>query len=959
MRGWLIALVVVLVVLLLSLRGLARFYTDYLWFQEVGFTDTWRSLLGARLVPAAVFTVVFFAVLLASLVIGDRLAPVPRALGPEDEMIERYRQYAGPYQGRIRVGVAAFFAIVAGAGVAGQWEEWVLFRNRVDFGIQDPQFGRDVGFYVFTLPFLRFVVDWVFAGLVIILIVTAVAHYLNGGIRLQSPFQRVTPQVKAHLSVILAAMALTRAFGYWLAQFQLNFSGRGVVDGASATDVDVQLKALQLLVVISIAAAALFVVNIRRRGWALPVIAVGLWAFVSLVAGTIVPTVYQNVSVDPNEFSKESRYIERNIEATRQAFGLDVVDVQPFDYSQTLSAADLAEGTVNAASIANARLWDPDVLRSAYAEQEFRPFYTFNDVDADRYRINGNVQPVMIGVRELDSSSLPSNTWTNRHLVYTHGYAAVVSDANRSDDASPAFLLSNIPATTSGEAPSLQVDQPSIYYGEGLGGFVLVDSETAEFTPRTTEEAGTTRYEGSGGITMSNFVRRAAVALRFGDVNALISGQVTSRTKVLFERDVRSRVEKAAPFLRFDSDPYAVVLDGRILWVIDGYTTTGRYPYSQGTRVDDLPAGSGLDGELNYVRNSVKATVDAYDGTVTYYVWDEVDPVLRAYRKAFPELFTDRDDMPDGLVDHLRYPEDLFRVQTEVFARYHVTDLRTFYDGSDLWATSPDPSTGRLSPEEIQPATTTTQASGERDDTLRVSGERIDPLYLTMALPGSDTQQFLLQRPFVPINRNNQLSALMVAGNDGDQYGKLFVYTMPDDRQVPSPVNVNNQLLSSPDVSGQFTVLNQQGSIVIQGSLQVIPVGDTILYVRPVYVQGRGTNALPELRFVAVVYGNQTGFGSNLAQALADLGLAGGAPGPTPPPAPPGGETSDDVARLLAQAQAAFTRADEALRAGNLAGYQAAVREAQSLVARALELAATPSAAPAPTSTTTSTQRTA
>ncbi|MEX0666739.1 MAG: UPF0182 family protein, partial [Acidimicrobiia bacterium] len=472
-RGWLIGTVVAVIVLLFSLRGLAGFYTDYLWFDSIGQGDTWRTLLSARLVPAFGFTVIFFAIMFSNLLIADRLAPKYRSMGPEDELVERYQQAISAYTGRIRMGVALFFALVAGVGVSSQWHNWVLFTNRVDFGVKDPQFNRDIGFYVFQLPFLRFVADWLFAGLVIVLLVTAVAHYLNGGIRFQSPFQRVTPQVKAHLSVILATMALVKTAQYYLAQFELNFSSRGVVDGASYTDIEAQLPALRTLMFISVAAAALFIWNIWRRGWILPIIAVGLWGFVSIVIGTIYPAGVQRFSVSPNEFQSEERYIGRNINATRTALGLDGVERTEFDYQEAIEPEEINE---NRPTIDNARLWDPNVTQATYQTlQGFQTYYKIDDVDIDRYLINGEMRQVVLSAREINREELPSQSWVNRHLVYTHGYGIVAAPTNAaSTDGDPDFLVEGIPLPQ--EAP-IDVNQPRLYFGESLPGYALVDAK--------------------------------------------------------------------------------------------------------------------------------------------------------------------------------------------------------------------------------------------------------------------------------------------------------------------------------------------------------------------------------------------------------------------------------------------------------------------------------------------------
>ncbi|MEW6471899.1 MAG: UPF0182 family protein [Actinomycetota bacterium] len=959
----LIVLAAVLVVLLVSLRGIAGFYTDYLWFKELGYTDVWRGLLLAKALPTVVFTVVFFLLILGNLIIADRLQPRFRPAGPEEELVERYRQFIGPYAGRVRLGVAAFLAVVAASGLTSQWNSWLLFRNRVSFGGPgDPQFGADVGFYVFTLPFLRFVFEWTFAALVIVLLVTAVAHYLNGGIRVQGPLQRVTPQVKAHLSVLLGAMALLKAFGYWLQRFELNFSSRGYVEGASYTDVRAQLPALNMLIVISIAAAVLFFINRWLKGWVLPVIAVGLWSFVSVVIGSIYPTVVQRVSVEPNEQQKEAKYIERNIAATRKAFGLENVAVKNFDYDEDLTAATVRanEGTID-----DIRLWDPHVLKNTYEPlQQVLTQYTFRDVDIDRYRINGRMRQVLIAAREIDLDQLPSKTWQNRHLIYTHGYGVVASPSNGvTQTGSPEFLLKDIPPQGSG----IDVTQPAIYYGENLPGYAFVNTKVKEFDyPRQSPEAdATTTYNGKGGVKVGNILRRTALFLRFGDIKVLISGQITSNSKALYLRGIRDRVGKAAPFLKFDSDPYPVVLNGRIIWIIDGYTVSNHYPYSQSytPSANRLDPTSGLRTRLNYVRNSVKATVDAYDGTVKFYVYDDPanpDPIIRAYRKAFPELFTDRSQMPAGLVDHLRYPEDLFRVQTDQFARYHVTDPVSFYQNARAWAVAqnPDvPTTGTTATGATQPT-----APG-RPAVAPTRRDRMRPYYLQMRLPGEAEDGFLILQPFVPVAGGNReltnLASFMVAKSDPAQYGRLEAYTMPGGSTVKGPEQVDSLLNSTPEYSTLRSLLSREGSRFVQGSLLLIPIEQSLLYIRPVYVQGAGDTALPEFRRVAAVYGSRTVIADSLAGALSqlfpDLGpppppVIGG--GPSPPPdggAPP----ATDVAGLLAQANTAYNDAQTALKGGNLADYQRAVDRMAELIRQAQSA----SGAPAPAATTTTTRQ--
>ena len=948
-RGWMIATVVVLVVLLFSLRGLAGFYTDYLWFDSVGLGDTWRQQLSARFVPALVFTVTFFVIMYTSLLIADRVAPRYRSGGSEDEFIERYQRTIAPYAGRIRIGVSIFFALIAGVGVSSQWQQWILFRNRVDFGIEDPQFGLDVGFYVFQLPFLQFIVDWLFAGLVIVLIVTAIAHYLNGGIRLQRPYQRVTPQVKAHLSVILGAMALVKTAQYVLDRYELNFSHRGVVEGAGYTDVEAQLPALNLLVFISITAAILFLINIRLRGWVLPVIAVGLWGFVAIVVGTIYPAAVQQFRVKPNEFAREEPYIERNIDATRKAFNLDVVDVQQFDFKADL---DVETVTQNLVTINNARLWDPTVIRSTYQTQQgLQTYYGIDDVDIDRYEVNGETRQVLISARELNNADLPSQSWINRHIVYTHGYGAVASPTNEATlGGEPEYYIKDIPPINQGI--SLENQGAEIYFGEDQGGYVLVDAESDEFNyPRGEQGEARTRYEGEDGVPMSNLVRRAAFALRFADINPLISGQVTDDTRIIYERDIMDRLEKAAPFLEYDSDPYPVIIDGNTTWVIDAYTTSNDYPYSE-----EISGSGGLGGDFNYVRNSVKATVDAYEGVITFYVVDEEDPLIQAYQKAFPDLFTGFDEMPDDLRAHLRYPEDLFRVQTEVFGDYHVTEADTFYQGNAKWLLSPDPNTDVVGGTDVD-TPGTDPAPTEEPQAATSTSRRMEPYYLYIKLPGDQTESFLMLQPFVPVSADNaqtRLVSFMTAKSDPADYGELQAFEMPQGRTVQGPVQIDNDINSEPEISSQISLLNREGSSVIPGSLQLIPVGESIVYIRPYFVQGTGESSFPEFRFVVVSNANpedQPVLANSVQEGLNELypelglsepetGPEGAEPLPDEGEPPPDEEDQApaDVQELLDQAAQAFADAEAALMAGDLAEYQRLVDEAANLVERAQDL---------------------
>ena len=953
---------------LTSLRGVAGFWTTYLWFDELDITSVWRGVLGAKILLVLAFTAVFFVLMLANLTIADRLAPRFRTIGPEDELVQRYREVVGPHTGKVRLGVSALFALLAGTGVSAQWHNWLLFRNAVDFGVQDPQFGRDVGYFVFRLPFLSFLVDWAFVAVVIVAVVAVVAHYLNGGIRMQAPMQRVTPQVKAHVSVLLAVLALIKAVGYYLERFELSFSTRGVVDGATYSDVKAQLPALELLIIISVAAALMFFYNIRRKGWALPVIGVGLWALISVVVGAIVPAFVQKFTVQPSELARERIYIERNIKATRDAFDLAGVEEVPFSYDEELTAAGLED---NAETVRNVRLWDPVYVEDTFQKlQEIRSYYRFNDVDIDRYVLDGKLTQTIVSARELNSSDLPSQSWVNRHLSFTHGYGALIAPANAvTSDGQPNFTLKDIPPDG---VPELT--QPRIYYGENTGGYAVVRTKQQEIDYQE-QEKGTTRfstYEGDGGVPLSSFFRRAAFALRFADVNMLISGLITPESRAIFIRDIGDRVRTAAPFLRYDADPYPVVVAGKLLWVQDAYTTTSRYPYAQRALNDRVPADSGLTVAFNYVRNSVKVVTDAFNGTMTFYVVDDTDPIIKAYQKAFPKLFTPGTEIGEELRSHLRYPEDLFRVQTNMYGRYHITDPNEFYNAGDAWDISQDPGSG--APAVSNAATTSTTAANAASAGGLVSasakGRRMDPTYLLLRLPGDETESFLILQPFVPRSqgdRQQNLSAFMIAKSDPDEYGKLMAFVMPRGEQIDGPALVDARAAAETEISREITLLNQQGSEVKLGNVQVIPIETSLLYVRPLYVQS-ARNPLPEFKRAIVVFGNRAVIGNTLAEALTKIfGAApetqeetpGGTPITTPPgpPGVPGGGDTATVQRLLSEAQAAYEAAQAALKAGDLAEYQNQIDVVGDKVAQARAEAGTD--APAQPATTTTTGPTA
>jgi uncharacterized membrane protein (UPF0182 family) len=963
-RRLLIILGIVLFVLLLSLRGIATFWTDYLWFDSVGFSSVWTTLIFSRVVLVLIATAVAFGLLFLNLVLADKLSP-PQSLvagSPDEEIVERFQDWVRSRRLRFRLGVSGFFGLLIGLGAGAWWEDWLLYQNSEKFGVLDPVFNHDVGFYVFTVPFYRDLFGWAFQFFLIAFLVVAAIHYLNGGVQIQPRNQRVAPGVKVHLSVLLAIIAFVKAGGYWLDRFDLLFSSRGAAFGATYTDVNAQLPALNLLIGISVVAGILLLVNTRIRGWTLPAVACGLWLVTSVALGGIWPAAVQRFSVQPDEINKELPFVERNIEFTREAYDLTAVEVKDFAASDVLTADDVA---ANAPTIDNIRLWDPSVLLTTYRQlQELQPFYQFDDVDVDRYVLDGQLTQVMLAARELDTAGIPGGGWVNEHLVYTHGFGTVLSPANTvTSQGQPDFLVKDINQDAGGPE-SVNVEQGRIYFGETVesANYVIVGTKEQEvdFPIETSSGEGNgsdllafTSYDGAGGVEIGSIFRRAAFAMRFADINTLISGQITSDSKVLMVRNLRDRLDKAAPFLAADTDPYLVIdNEGSLIWVQDMYTVTDRYPYS--TPADNptstaggVPAAgrlsvrSGLPSDFNYIRNSVKATVDAFNGTIKFYVFDDTDPIVRAYRGIFPTLFSDADDMPRELLDHLRYPEDLFRVQSDVYTKYHVSDPRVFYNNGAPWEIARDPST---------------TASEAQRVSFPAENRPMVPYYLLMELPDETDLSYLLLQPFTAATRPNMV-AFLVAKSDADEYGRLISFELPRESFVDGPGQIGARINQEPDISREFSLLSQGGSDVIQGNMLVVPIEESIMYVQPIYVSAdpEGTSAasdiaaLPEVKFVIVVFGDRIVMRETLAESLqavfgdasapivddgtsTDDGTGDGTTVPLPE------DVTEAVSELLIQADAAFARADDALRAADLAAYQDEVAEAQRLLDQARNL---------------------
>jgi uncharacterized membrane protein (UPF0182 family) len=989
---------VAIILLIVSLRGLAGFWVEYLWFQSVGFTSVFRGVLLTKWVLAIVFVTIFAVLMYVNLAITERFAPTVVDPAETNDLTLRYRAFAQNHGRKVRIGTSVIFGLLAGVGANREWNNWDLFRYYVPFHQVDPEFHKDIGFYVFRLPFIQFLVGWAFEALIVILIVTVVFHYLSGGITPQSSHGRVTSAVKVHVSVLLGVLALIKAVDYYYQRLALVLSRDHVVDGATATNVHADIPARLLLMVIAIVAAVLFLANIRQRGWVLPAVAVALWALVAVLVGDAYPAVYQALRVNPSELTRESVYIQRNINATQEAYGLNNVHVDSsYSYTPTVTTSEIQGSTqqseANQQTLANVRLLDPAVnlLNTFDKYQALRSYYSFNDLDPDRYNlvVNGKLQETatVTSVRELNSG-VPSG-FVTQHLQYTHGYGAVVAPISQSGvrlDGTPNFTLAQIPPAGQ---PTLTETGSQVYFGVGsdTGGYVIAASKTPELdyeTPSGQQKSGS--YAGKGGVPAGNIVRRAAFALAFGDPNFILSGQITPSSRVIYNRNIVQRAQKAAPFLKFDSDPYAVVLNNSVYWVLDGYTTTDNFPYSQQASLPpgQLPANSGLNANFNYVRNSVKVVIDAYDGSIHLFDMGTGDKILKVYERAFPDLFkpvSDADSIIPGIVAHFRYPEDIFQVQTFMYGRYHLTDPSDFFSQAQAWAVSPDPGSGLLTS-----STPLGAVIANATGTATVPEARLQPQYVLAHLPGQTQQTFMLITPFVPISStasSQNLTAFMTASSDPGTYGTLTVFQTPAGQTVDGPGLISNAIKTNQAISQELTLYNQEGSEVELGEVAIVPLDQSLLYVQPVYVES-STNRIPTLRDVVVVYngiayhsGNASldnalcqvqnqdrskpfSYLCNTAAALSQLPSLNTTPGAgsgstttttvprgststtlpttpttTPVSVPPGAT----VPSLLAQAQEAFANAQRALQSGDLSSYQTYIQQAQSLVAEAAKAA--------------------
>ncbi len=873
-------LVLLLVFLALGLAAqVVPLYADWLWFQEVGYADVFTKILGLRgsLFGALALGVVVF--LYVNLTLAARTAAPDVIWELEDQLGLPGRGAIEPLIRRFLPIVVGVISLAAGLRATAHWETILGYFNAVPFGTTDPLFGRDLSFFVFVLPFWRLVHGWAITLVIGTIVLTLLVYVLQRSLVLTTRGPRLAVGARTHLLVLGAVALALKAVGFWLDRFELVFSPRGIVFGASYTDIYASLPALGVLAVLAAVAAALCLAQMARPGFRLVAGGVILLVLVWVVGLGIYPAMLQRFSVTPNELVAERPFIAHNIRMTRQAYGLDRIEERSFPADETLDARALER---NAPTIENIRLWDHRPLLRTFGQlQEIRTYYKFVDVDVGRYTIDGQYRQLMISPRELSYAHLQSRIWINEHLTFTHGYGVVVGPVNRiTPEGLPEFLVKDIPPQSSGGFPA--ITRPELYYGEVSNEYVLVKTRQQELSYPSGDQNVYTTYAGTGGISIGPWLRKLLFAVRFGEIKILLANDLTADSRIMMYRTVGQRVREIAPFFKFDRDPYIVVTnDGRLFWMLDGYTTTDRYPYS-----DPVP------GMGNYIRNSVKVTVDAYNGSLRFYLADKTDPIVNAYARAFPGLLRPLDAMPANLRVHIRYPEDFFAIQARKYATYHMKDPQVFYNKEDLWAVPRRTVEGR--------------------------DREMEPYYTIMRLPGEKKEEFILLTLFNPSRRDNMI-AWLAARSDPPDYGRLLVYDLPKQKLVFGPRQIDARIDQDPVISQQLSLWNQRGSTVIRGSLVAIPLDQSLIYVQPLYLAASEQGAVPELRRVIVAYGNQIAMEPTLRQSLARL--FGGSPTGPPPAADAGPPTA--ARQLVQRAWEIWNRGQEALRRGDWAAYGA------------------------------------
>lgn len=910
-----------------SLIALSGIYVDWLWFNSVGFTSVWTTVLTTKIALFVVAGLVTSLIITTNVYLAYRRRPFDVSMAIEADNLERYRATIEPIRKLVLAGIALVLFYFGGTSGVQLWSSWLQFTNSTEFGIKDPQFGLDISFFAFRLPFLQTLIGWAISTLILATLASAAVHYLYGGIRPQLRAERISVAARVQISILLGLIVLMKAVAYWFDRYALALKESRLITGLTFTDVNATLPAKSILAAIAVICSLLFFANIVRKSLILPAAGSILMVGASVLIAGVYPGAVQQFQVKPSESSKEAPYIQRNIESTRDAYG--IADVEMKDYQATVStnSGQLAN---DAATIANIRLMDPNVLSATFRQlQQIKPYYGFPEsLDIDRYTVNGVQRDVVVAVRELNIDGNPSRNWINDHLVYTHGFGFVSAFGNSVDsDGKPTFLVGDLPPTT-----GLGKFQPRIYFGENVPDYSIIggpktDTPVEFDYPDDSSANGQKNYTytGKGGVPMGGLFKKLLFAIQYQEQRIVLSNLINSESKILYNRSPRERVAKVAPWLTLDGDPYPAIVDGKIQWIIDGYTTSAGYPYSQITSLstattDALTTNSAAitaqtNRNINYIRNSVKATVDAYDGTVVLYQWDEKDPVLKTWMKAFPNTVTPKSKMSKELLEHIRYPEDLFRVQRDVLSSYHVQTASAFYGGQDFWRVPRDPST------------------------FGANAGAQPPYYMTLEMPGSDKPTFTLTTPFVPRGGRENLSAFAVVdSNYGPNYGKITVLQLPRSTNIAGPSQVASNFEAKPEVANSLSLLRQGGSDVVLGNLLTLPVGGGLLYVQPVYVRATAnTAAYPLLQKVLVSFGDVIGFDSSLKGALDQV--FGGNSGTSSSGTPTTSTTdnaSADLKAALQSAKQAIADGNAALAKGDFAAYGRAQERLKAALAAAI-----------------------
>ncbi|MFF7549880.1 UPF0182 family protein [Streptomyces canus] len=948
----------VLAVLGMAFTMFAGFWTDWLWYRSVNYSSVFTTTLWTKIGLFFVFGVLMALAVGFNIWLAHRLRPPLSAMSMEQQNLDRYRMGIAPYKRWLLLGIVSLVGLIAGASASSQWRTWLMWVNGVSFGQKDPQFHLDISFYTFDLPWYRFLLGFGFAAAILSVIAAALTHYLYGGLRITSPGARATAAATGHLSVLLGVFVALKAVAYWLDRYGLavkssDFKATDSWTGLRYVDANAYLPAKTILFCIAVICALLFFATLWRRTWQLPVIGFGLMVLSAILIGGLYPAIVQKFQVQPNEQAKEAPYVEKNLKATREAYGIDDASVKEYDGKPTQTDKTKLRDDVDAT--ASIRVVDPNVVSPTFQQlQQMRNYYAFpTNLDVDRYRKDGQDQDTVIGLRELNLAGIPKNNWINDHFRYTHGYGVVAAKGTEADaEGRPVFTESNLPSQG-----DLGTYQQRVYYGEKTTEYSIVGGPQKEIDYSDDNGEKTYSYKDKSGVNLSNPVNRAAYAVAFSEPQILYSGAIGEGSRILYNRTPKQRVEAVAPWLTIDGDAYPAVVNGKIQWIVDAYTTTNGYPYASRTTLGDTTADSltatnnqravvAQQNQVNYIRNSVKATVDAYTGEVKLYQWDTKDPVLKTWMKAFPGTVESRKDISPDLMAHLRYPQDLFKVQRELLARYHVEDADTFLSGSEVWQVPDDPT--------------------------NKSGDAVPPYYLSMKMPDQAAQAFSLTTTFTPNGRDNLSAFMSVDAEAGtSDYGKIRILKLPTNTTVNGPKQVQSQFNSEQDIAETISLLNRGDSNVEYGNLLTVPLDGGLLYVEPVYVRGGGLK-YPLLRKVLVTYGGNTAFEDTLDEALNKV--FGADASTTPPPDDDGGTTkppptssNPTVQQALDDAQKAFDAGQEALKKGDWEAYGRAQEDLENALKRAEDAqaaadksggsSAKPSSSPSPRSSPSSSPR--